>query len=291
MRVRDRRVDVALAVILAAGLALRVAYILGQRGDVLFDYPVVDEERYVAIGRALAEGHGGDAEAWFHPPGLVYALSVAFRLFGPGLLAPRLVQAVVSTAGCWLAYEVGRRLFSTRVALAASAICAVHGVLVFESYELLPPTWMLAADLGALLLLLRAADRRTPGSALLAGVGFGVAGLFGPTVLPFVVFAAAWLRRPALAAALVLGVALPIAPVTLGHWQRGHEVVLVSTNGGINFYLGNNDHYDAALAIRPGEHWLALRDEPARAGVTGEGARSAWFYDRGRAFWREHPAS
>jgi len=288
---RDRRIAIVLAVVLAVGLALRVAYILGQRGDLLFDYPVVDEETYVGIGRALADGHPTDPGAWFQPPGLGYALAVVFRIFGPGLMAPRLVQAVVSTASCALAFLVARRLFSARVALAAAAICAVHGVLVFESYELLPPTWMLAADLGALWLLLRAGNERTPKSALLAGVGFGVAAVFGPTVLPFVLFAAAWLRRPALVGALALGVALPIAPVTWGNWQRGHEVVLVSANGGVNFYIGNNERYGDALAIRPGEHWMALQDEPKRVGIFEPGARSGWFYEQGRAFWREHPAS
>ena len=150
---------------------------------------------------------------------------------------------------------------------------------------------MLAADLGALWLVLRAGTERTPKSALLAGLGLGVAAVFGPTVLPFVVFAAAWLRRPALVGALALGVALPIAPVTWGNWQRGHEVVLVSANGGINFYIGNNERYADSLAIRPGEHWMALQDEPKRAGIFAAGARSGWFYEQGRAFWREHPAS
>ena len=291
MEARDRRIAIALAIVLAVGFALRVAYILGQRGDLLFDHPVVDEETYVGIGRALADGHPTDPGAWFQPPGLGYALAVVFRIFGPGLLAPRLVQAVVSTASCALAFLVARRLFSARVALAAAAICAVHGVLVFESYELLPPTWMLATDLGALWLLLRAGDERTPKSALLAGVGFGVAAAFGPTVLPFVLFAAAWLRRPALVGALALGVALPIAPVAWGNWQRGHEVVLVSTNGGVNFYIGNNERYGDTLAIRPGEHWMALQDEPKQVGIFEAGARSGWFYEQGRAFWREHPAS
>ena len=52
MEARDRRIAIVLAVVLAVGLALRVAYILGQRGDLLFDYPVVDEETYVGIGRS-----------------------------------------------------------------------------------------------------------------------------------------------------------------------------------------------------------------------------------------------
>ncbi|MGH7297727.1 MAG: hypothetical protein ACRELB_22505 [Polyangiaceae bacterium] len=43
MEARDRRIAVLLGVVLAVGLGLRVAYILGQRGDLLFLHPVVDE--------------------------------------------------------------------------------------------------------------------------------------------------------------------------------------------------------------------------------------------------------
>jgi tetratricopeptide (TPR) repeat protein len=284
----ERRYRWALASLLFVALVLRLAYMLGQRVDLLFDYPVVDEERYVALGRALADGHGPEPRAWFQPPGLAYALATVFWTFGPGLLAPRVVQALVSTASCFLAYLVGARLFTARVGLATAAVCALHGVLVFECYELLPPTWMLAADLLALWLLLRAGELRTPRASLVAGLALGVAAVFGPTVLPFAVLAAAWLRRPALIAALAVGVVLPLAPVTWGNWQRGHEVVLVSTNGGINFYLGNNERYEETLAIRPGEHWMALEDEPSRAGLL-HGAQSSWFFDRGLAFWKEHP--
>jgi tetratricopeptide (TPR) repeat protein len=287
---RERRIPTGLALVLGVALVLRVAYILGQRGDLLFDYPVVDEETYVAAGRALAEGRVADPGPWFQPPGLVYALGEIFRTFGPGLLAPRLVQAVVSTASCGIVFVLARRLFSPRVALATAAVCAVHGVLVFEAYELLPPTWMLAADLLALWLLVRAHEQRTPRAALAAGAALGVAAVFGPTILPFALFAAAWLRRPALVAALALGIALPIAPVTWGNWQRGHEVAIVSTNGGVNFFIGNNERYDDTLAVRPGEHWIALQNEPARAGITLPAAQSAWFYGRGRAFWWEHPS-
>lgn len=278
-----------LAVVLGVALIVRVAYILGQRGDLLFDYPVVDEERYVAMARALAQGQVADPRPWFHPPGLVYALSLVFRVFGPGLLAPRLVQAVVSTASCAATYVLARRFFSGAVALGAAAACAVHGAIVFESYELLPPTWILAASLVALWLLVRAGEKRTPGRATAAGVALGVAALFGPTVLPFAAVAAPWLRRPATVAAFVAGVALPIAPVTARNWERGHELVLVSTNGGINFYIGNNERYDETLAIRPGEHWDELMSEPARAGVRGWGAASQYFTRKGLAFWGAHP--
>ncbi len=278
-----------LAIVLAAALALRLAYMLGRRGDILFDYPVVDEEMYVAAARKLAAGQGVEPRAWYQPPGLVYALATVFSLFGPGLLVPRIVQALVSTATCALSYLVARRLWSTAVAFGAAAVCAVHGVLVFECYELLPPTWMVAADMLALWALLRALERRATSSAFGAGAALGVAAVFGPTVLPFAVVALAALRRPLLAGAFVAGLALPVAPVAWGNWQRGNEIVLVSTNGGVNFFIGNNDRYPDTLRVRPGEHWAALEAEPLRAGAEGPGAQSAWFYARGLSFWRGAP--
>ena len=276
--------------VLTIALILRAVYILGQRDDVLFDFPGVDEERYVAMGRMLAEGKVPDVRPWFHPPGLAYALGTVFSMAGRGLLAPRMVQAMVSTASCGLAYLVALRLFERRVAVCAAAVCAIHGVLVFETYELLPPTWILATSLTALWLLLRAAESKRPSASFAAGAALGIAAVFGPTILPFAAFAAWWLRRPALVAAFAAGVLLPMAPVTWGNWQRGHEVVLVSTNGGINFYLGNNEHYDETLAVRPGPHWDELKDRPHRAGVTTESGASAYYYGEGLAFWRDHPA-
>jgi hypothetical protein len=92
-----------------------------------------------------------------------------------------------------------------------------------------------------------------------------------------------------LAGAFVAGVLLPILPVTIGNWQRGHEIVLVSTNGGINFYIGNGEHYEQTLAIRPGPHWEDLESKPRRAGVTTEGGASAYFYAKGLGFWKDHP--
>jgi 4-amino-4-deoxy-L-arabinose transferase-like glycosyltransferase len=289
----SRRERVALAAILVVGLALRLAYILGQRQDVLFDYPVVDEESYVRVARNLAAGII-EQPAWWHPPGLAYVLAGVFRVFGRGLLAPRVVQACVSTGSCALAFLVARRLFTPAVALATAGICAVHGVLVFESYELLPPTWVLAADLVAVWLLLVARDKRdkrTVAWALAAGLALGVSALFAPTILPFAIPAAVWLRKRALVAALLLGAVLPIAPVTWGNWERDHELTLISTNGGINFYLGNNERYDETLALRPGRHWEELTQEPVRAGADRAGSASSYFLHRGMAFVREHPAA
>ena len=209
-----RRVALIVGVILAVAFALRLGHVLAQRGDVLFDHPALDEDEYVFNARALATGHGEDRPYW-QPPGLVYAMAATMKAAGPGLLAPRLVQVVISVASCLLLFAVARRLFDVRAALAAAAIAAVHGVLVFECSELLPATWIVFLDLLALWLVLRAAQTKRIGDALAAGLALGVAILFAPTVAPFVVVAAILVRAPRPAAVLVVAALVPVVPVAV----------------------------------------------------------------------------
>ena len=48
------------------------------------------------------------------------------------------------------------------------------------------------------------------------------------------------------------GLLVAIAPVTLRNYAIGGDAVLISSNAGINFYLGNNPEYQRTVNIRPG---------------------------------------
>jgi tetratricopeptide (TPR) repeat protein len=282
----------ALAVFVLA-LVVRLIHLYERRTDILFDHPILDEERYVEAARRLGEGAISEARAHWQPPGIIYALGSVFRLFGPGLVAPRIVQALVSAGSASLALFLGRRLFGPRVGLLTGGIVALHGVLVFESYELLPSTWIVFFDLCALAFLLAVErgrdDRQAMGRSLLAGLSLGISAVFAPTVLPFAVMASAWLKRPRTIAALLLGIVLPIAPVTYRNWEQSHELVPISTNGGLNFFIGNNERYPETFALRPGRRWEELTTEPDRAGIHAPGAASSYFFDKGLAFAGAHP--
>jgi hypothetical protein len=71
-----------------------------------------------------------------------------------------------------------------------------------------------------------------------------------------------------------------VAPVTLRNWTRGGELVLVSSNAGVNLYLGNNPRYDATVGMRPGRDWQALLLAPRLQGVSGAAPASRFFVDR-----------
>ncbi len=279
-----------LVAVLLTGLALRLGYVWSLRGDVLFEHPALDEQRYADAARALAAGQPDPerGRAYWQPPGVIYVTAAVMVLAGPGLLAPRVVQAILSTVCCLLLFALGRRLFSTRVALMACALLALHGVLIFAGAELLPATWVASFDLLALWLLVD--ERRTVWRVPAAGLTLGISALFSPVILLFVPVAAWVVRRPMLIALLVGGVIVPIVPVAVRNFEEGGEPVLLSTNGGLNLFIGNNEHYPDTFALRPGRHWEELTREPEAEGVKTPGAASSWFAQKALAFVRAEPA-
>jgi tetratricopeptide (TPR) repeat protein len=140
----------------------------------------------------------------------------------------------------------------------------------------------------------------------MAGLFLGLSAVARPTILLMLPVLVLWLLRPArdassvgsadlpsparlrsaaillparlrAAAILLTATALPIAPASLHNLWIGHEPVLISSNGGINFYLGNNPDYDGAVGIRPGLPWNTLIQEPELHGIrSAKGASDYW---------------
>ena len=91
-------------------------------------------------------------------------------------------------------------------------------------------------------------------------------------------------------AALLLGTALAIAPVTLRNYYVGGDWVLISYNAGLNFYIGNNAQYDETVAIQPGPAWLELTARPrVEAGVIQPSAQSDFFFAEAWDFIGQQP--
>ena len=240
------------------------------------------------IFRQLAEGQwlGGPRPFW-QPPLYSYFLGGLFALFGENYHVPRLVQAASGTVVCFLVYALGRRAFQPAVGWLAASAAAVYGPFLYFEGELLAASLAVFFNALALLALLRAAAGRSGGRWFIAGLVLGAGTLTVASLLLFFPVAILWARRQAqplhfrAMAALILGLLLTIAPVTLRNLLVGGEWVLISHNAGINFYIGNNPDYDLTTSIRPGRDWQELTGMPEReAGVTGRGAASRHFFGR-----------
>lgn len=295
---RRRIVSFGLAIFLLA-LGVRVAYVLSMRSSPAFEQPQMDALYHWQWARAFAEGREFQPGPFFRAPLYPWFLGAQLALFGPeSFLAPRLVQCVLGALAAVLAYGLARRMFDHRRAVLAGLLVATHWVLVYFDGELLIPTLIVPLDLAALWATTRLADRPTAPRAAAAGVLWGVACIARPNPLALMPLFLGWLwlrarrtERSALApiAAWCLGLLLPIAPIAIHNAAAG-DAVLISSQAGVNFWIGNNPASDGSTAIVPGtraDWWGGYHDAIALAeAAEGRALRPSevsrhWF---GRAF-------
>jgi 4-amino-4-deoxy-L-arabinose transferase-like glycosyltransferase len=260
---RRRRDKLILVVLLAVAFLWRLVYFLEMQAGPYAGNLTLDSQVYHEVALEMSEGRWPSGETFFQAPLYPWALGLVYRVFGASQTIARLLQIVLSIASCWLIYRIAERVFDRTVAQVALGISAIYGMYIYFSNELLVVTLIVFLDLLGLDLLLRAAgdDRRYLWGA--AGVVFGFSAIARPTILPFVVAAGVWIvvigwRSGRLRSAVrevilfAVGVALPIAPVTLHNYLADGDPVLIAANGGINFFIGNNPESDGITAAVPG---------------------------------------
>jgi len=237
----------------------------------------MDALYHVEWARALVRGEDFAPGPFFRAPGYPWFLALITRVFGEGLLAPRLVQAVVGSGSCALVYVLGTRLFDRRTGLIAASISAAYAMLVYFDGELLLPVLEVPTALVAVWLAVRYGDRPGLVRVALAGAALGIAAIVRPNILLWGAAAGAWiLFRSGLplrtklrdGAIYALATLAPILPITAYNAIAGGDTVLISTQGGVNFWIGNNPASDGSTAIAPGtrpDWWGGFEDTVAHA--------------------------
>ena len=295
-----------LVAVFALALSARLYYLHEIRASPLFTAPVVDARTYTEDARYLSDvSFAGRPAPFWQPPLYPVLLGVLFAVAGDDLYLPRLIQAVIGALVCVLICLLGYRVFGAGIGLGAGFAAALYGPLIYFGGELLPT--LLACCLNLLVLWVLMAGRY-----LLAGILLGLSALAVANILLFVPVLLGWVlafgrgptplaplptrkggtasappfragsrptSRLTAAALLLLGCALVIAPVAYRNWAVGGDLVLISHNAGINFYIGNNADYEQTTRIRPGRDWAELVEMPERrAGIEQPSAKSRYFF-------------
>jgi tetratricopeptide (TPR) repeat protein len=259
--------------------------------------------------RLARQAAGGDwalgPEPYFVSPLYVYFLALLFRAFGPSLLVPKIVQVLLGTLAVGLLAGTARRLFASEVAAGVAAwLGALTGVVVFHEVLLLQSSLDPFLTALALFALVWASGRGRFDAFLAPGVAFGLLVANRPNALAaavaagLAVVAAGRARRSlAQAAALGAGLLVALAPFALRNRLVAGEWILVSSHGGLNFYIGNNPEADGTYHAVPGI-------TPAIEGQARDAARvasealgrpasasevSGYFYGRAAAWIRAEP--
>ena len=298
------RLDVMiLAAVVLVALVIRVIYVLQLRSSPLFAHPILDSEVHDGWARSIVAGKDVFTGAYFKAPLYPWFLAAIYKLGGPGYLVPRMVQAVMGALSCGLVYLVGREAFGRATGALAGLAAATFWVLVYFDAELLLEPLGVFLNLLALWLILRAARRASAWSWLAAGLVLGLSAINRPNVLVFMPLIALWIvfihrnqLRRAFLRAVVFGVAccIPILPITIRNWVVGHDFVLIASQAGPNFYIGNNPEADGISARVPGartswfggyQDWISLAEQETGRKLKPSEV-SSFFFDKAWEFMR-----
>jgi len=292
--------------IFATALVVRLVFVHQH-----WEYPLarslmMDPLLHHEWAQAIARGEPFWEGAYFRAPLYPWFLGAIYRVAGPDIFTVRIVQAVVGSLSCGMLFVVGSLAFRRSVGIAAGFAGALYGTLVYFDAQLLIPVLIVFLDLVLIALLIRAHDRERRGWWLAAGVALGLSAIARPNILLLAPFLVLWrfaVARPAWRKALgqsvllALGALLPVLPVTLRNWFAGDEFSLIATQGGVNWYIGNNEHSDGMSAVLRGDpaDWWGCYDAQVERAEAAAGREltgtevSRYYADRTREFFAEKP--
>lgn len=258
-------------------LAVRLLYLLTADGPSFHD-PLIDGDYYDYLGARIASGKGFDPGPFWQPPLYPLLLGGLYSVFGHDLFWPRLLQALCDSLTAVLVARIAYAVIGRpKWALAAGAVVALHGSLVFYSGEILPTTLAMLGTTSAIWLAL--SPSLSTRRAAACGAAVGLASLAVATSLILVV-PLAWLsgRVDKQRRWVVLGAALAVVSLaTVSNHARSGEWIPISANGGINLYIGNAEHSEELVATRPGADWEKLINEPAERGIMSPSGQDGYF--------------
>ena len=242
-----------------------------------FGSPIMDELYHDRWAQQIAAGDWMGSESFFRAPLYIYMLALIYKIFGHSFFIPRLFQIFLGSLSCVLTYLIAKKLFNRTIGVLSGIIASLYGVLVLYDARLLLDSLTVFLDLVLVGLLILTAEKPKLINWLFCGIVLGLSAITRPNILIFVPFILIWMffwfqkkssvKKVLLRwAFLCLGVLLMVAPVTLRNYLADGDFVLISWQGGYNFYLGNNPQASgwSATAAHIDPTWWGGYDDAIR---------------------------
>jgi len=264
----SRREILFVGIVFVTALLIRTVYFLiNKNNNPLFFHPILDQAFHDEWARDILDGNFWGQEVFFRAPLYPYVLAFLYKLSGGSIAFAIYVQHVVGALSAVLVYLLARTYFSPRVSFLAGMAAALYWPLIYFEGDLLFETFVVFLDLALLFVLSVALKRRSPGLLFVSGAILGLSAIARPSililipVLPFVFHYSAaahatpspgrrpWIRQTAW---VVLGSLVFILPVMVRNYVVGRDVVPIASQGGVNFYIGNNPQSNGSQAFVPG---------------------------------------
>jgi 4-amino-4-deoxy-L-arabinose transferase-like glycosyltransferase len=258
-----RRIPIGLWAVLLGAAILRIAYLLEYAASPEWAMLTVDNYYHIHWAESIAGGNIFGSTTYFRAPLYIYCLAFLSAATDALVIAARVFGITIGLASIAMTYAIGSKIGSARVGLIAAALHAIYPVtLYFESEILLDPLFMLLLQI-ALYRFLVWDERRRNVDLFWTGLALGLASITRPTsltlaalaLIAIVMYRDRWGMTVRRATLFLAGLFLIVAPISIRNSVVSGEFVLISSQGGINLFIGNHAKADGVSAtLRPVDH-------------------------------------
>jgi len=288
-------------------LLFRLIYLAQIYDNPTFKYPTLDARYHDEWAQAVAAGKLYQPQAFFRAPFYPYLLGLVYFIFGHNYYIARVLQHVIGSIGVVLLVFLAVRLFGKKIGIITGIVFANYASVIYFEGELLLDFLLIPLDLLFFIFLYKAKENPIPANWLAAGLWLGLSAITRPNILIFIPALLFWIwhsfrkhepfkRQLKFAALFLAGLVLPIMPVAYHNYRAEKPLVFIASQGGINFYIGNNPEASGFAAMMPGRlatNWeladiRAMAEEETKT-VLSSAELSDFWYKKGVEFWKEQP--
>ncbi len=248
--------------VVAVTLLVRILYLVQLSHSPGFSVPMVDEKWHWQWAHKILSGPFWGEGAYFRAPLYPYLLAFFAWITNSSIFWSKLLQIFICGGTAFFIYRLGEHLFSWKEGVIAGLIYAFYGTLLYYEAMFLIPVVFLFFTVWGMYRLIVYKSSESIRTWLFTGIIFGLAAISRPNILLVMPLLLLWLlfipkksrlftqrfKKPLLVG---IGLILVITPVTVRNLLITGDFILISSQGGVNFYIGNNEVANGLTMLIP----------------------------------------
>lgn len=196
---------------------------------------------------------------YYYGPLYSYFLALVYLIFGHNLYIARLIQMLLGVVTLFFIFLIADKVFGRKVAIISLCLASCYDMFILHEGLLLLETLTCFLNTISLFFLLKIEKEANFKNIFLSGSFLGLSALARANILLFFPFILIWMLKNLKlktknSKLLILRYALfclitflVISPATIMNYIASKKFILISTNGPVNLWIGNNERADGTF--------------------------------------------
>ncbi len=216
---------------------------------------------YDNYAKQILDGTFSNKEPYYYGPLYFYFLALIYKIFGIDAGIARLIQMLLGVLTTFLTYFIAKKVFNKTVGYISLIISILYGMFYIHEGVLLMESLVTFLNILTVFLLLRVQDNPSYKNFTYSGISLGLSALARANILLFVPFILIWMLKNSKLKTqnskllkygfLCLITLLTISPATIRNYLASGKFVLISTNGPVSLWIGNNPYASGEFKYPP----------------------------------------